>query len=317
MLSRFTLFPSQASTMAPRVDSLFGFLVALTTFFTLLIAGLILYFMVKYRRRPGDPTPAGVHGSYALEIAWTVIPFGITMLLFFWGASIYASLFRPPPNALVVHAVGRQWMWKMQHLEGRREINELHVPVGRPVKVVLTSEDVIHDFFVPAFRTKMDVIPGRYTQLWFEASQPGEYHLFCSQYCGTLHAQMIGRVVAMEPAAFEAWLSGAEPGQTGVSMAQAGERLFQANGCATCHAGGEGQRGPTLAGLPGTTVHLADGRSVVADDDYLRESILNPQAKVVAGFQPIMPTFQGLLGEEDIMQIVTYLKTLGPPRERP
>ena len=316
-MARFTLFPPQASTMAPKVDGLLAFLLGITTFFTLLIAGLIVVFMVRYRRRPGVEHPPGSHGSYALEVAWTVIPFGIAMLLFFWGATIYAALFRPPSDAMVVNVVGRQWMWKFQHLEGRREINELHVPIGRPVKLVMTSEDVIHDVFIPAFRTKSDVVPGRYLSLWFEATAVGEYHLFCSQYCGTLHSAMVGKVVAMDPAAYEAWLAGAEPGTAGVSIAQAGERLFQQQGCASCHAGGSGQRGPSLAGLPGTAVRLASGATVTADDDYLRESILNPQAKIVAGYQAVMPTFQGLLGEEEIMQLIAYLKTLEPERATP
>jgi cytochrome c oxidase subunit II len=307
---RFSLLPERASTIAARVDGLFFFLCAVTAFFVVLIAALIIVFMVRYRRRAADERPAGVHGSLALEALWTGVPFLIAMFIFFWGASIYASLTRAPDDALEVHVVGKQWMWKVQHMEGRREIDELHIPVGRPVKVVMTSEDVIHSFYVPAFRTKMDAVPGRYTMTWFEATKPGRYHLFCAEYCGTLHSGMIGSIVAMEPAEFQAWLSGATPG---VPVAAAGEALFQQQGCPSCHRIGEDARGPNLQGLFGSTVRLADGRQVVADEAYIRESIVNPQAKVVADFQPIMPTYQGLVGEEDLMQLVAYVKSLQQP----
>ena len=309
MLTRFSLFPEQASTVAQRVDALLYFLLAITVFFVALIAGLIVYFMVKYRRR-GEAQPPVVHGSLALEAAWTIIPFGLTMIIFFWGASIYASLRRPPDDALQIDVVGKQWMWKLQHMEGRREIDELHIPVGRPVKLVMTSEDVIHSFYVPAFRTKQDVVPGRYTTMWFEATRPGSYHLFCAEYCGTLHSRMLGRVIAMEPAAFQAWLAGAGPGAAAPAPATAGEALFEQLGCVTCHrADGKGL-GPSLVGLFGSTVRLQDGRTVAADENYLRESILTPQAKITAGYQPVMPTFQGLIHEEDVMQLIAYIKSL-------
>jgi cytochrome c oxidase subunit 2 len=309
-MTRFPVFPEQASTMAPRVDGLLFFLLGVTAFFVVLIAGLILAFMVKYRRRSPDEVPAGVHGSMALEAFWIAVPFAIAMVVFFWGASLYASFGRAPDDALQVTAVGRQWMWKFQHAEGRREINELHVPVGRPVRLTMTSEDVIHSFFVPAFRTKQDLIPGRYTTAWFEATKPGRHHLFCAEYCGTLHAGMIGRVVAMEPADFQAWLAG---GQPGVPVAEAGAEVFRAQGCGSCHGDGRGGRGPALAGLAGTAVRLADGTSVTADDAYLRESILRPQAKLVAGYPAIMPTYQGLVDEEALLQLLAYLKSLPAP----
>jgi cytochrome c oxidase subunit 2 len=313
---RFAIFPEQASTMARRVDALLFFLLGLTVFFVVLIAGLITVFMVRYRRRAEDERPAGVHGSLALEAFWTIAPFGISMVIFFWGASIYASLARPPDDALQVNVVGKQWMWKVQHMEGRREIDELHVPVGRPVRLTLTSEDVIHSFYVPAFRIKQDAVPGRYTATWFQATKPGTYHLFCAEYCGTLHSGMIGWVVAMEPAEFQAWLSGAAPGAAGVPVAKAGERLFEAQGCVSCHRGEPGGRGPSLAGLFGSTVRLQDGRTVVADAAYIRRSILNPQADVVAGYEPVMPTYQGLLGEEDVMQLIAYIESLAGPAAR-
>jgi cytochrome c oxidase subunit 2 len=201
-------------------------------------------------------------------------------------------------------------MWKIQHSDGQREINELHVPVGRPVRLTMTSEDVIHDFFVPAFRMKQDVLPGRYTNAWFQATRPGRYHLFCSQYCGTKHSAMIGWIDVMEPVAYQAWLSG---GAGGESLAAAGAKLFVQHACNTCHRPDSLARGPNLEGLFGKTVRLAGGRTVVADESYIRESIVNPNAKMVAGFQPLMPTFQGLISEEGLLQLVAYIKSLSRP----
>ncbi len=317
MLRGLQLFPEQASSLASQVDGLLFFLLAVTGFFTLLIAGSIMVFMLRYRRHADDEIPEAVHGSLALEVVWTVIPFIIAMVIFFWGASLYATIRRAPDDAINIDVVGKQWMWKVQHMEGRREINELHIPVGKPVKLTLTSEDVIHSFFVPAFRTKQDAVPGRYTSSWFEATKAGTYHLFCAEYCGTIHSGMIGHVIAMEPAEFQAWLQSGEAGGTpAVSPAAAGEALFQAQGCGSCHAAGSGQRGPHLAGVFGSTVHFEGGGATVADENYLRESILNPQAHLVAGYQGIMPTYQGLLSEENVMQLIAYLKTLPPaPRE--
>lgn len=316
-MKRFSLFPEQASTLAPQVDALFFFLCAVTIFFVALIAGLIVVFMVRYRRVDPNEVPPDVHGSMALEVFWTAVPFAIVMVIFFWGASLYATIRRAPDDAMRINVVGKQWMWKMQHMEGRREINELHIPIGRPVQVTLTSEDVIHSFFVPAFRTKQDAVPGRYTSTWFEATVPGTYHLFCAEYCGTLHSGMIGRIVAMEPSAFQAWLAGADTQQDVVlSVADSGRRIFEQQGCASCHAArGEGTtRGPSLDGLFGSTVSLEGGRRVLADENYLRESILQPQKQLVAGHQPIMPTYQGLLDEESVMQLIAYLKTLPAQR---
>ncbi len=310
-MKRFSLFPEQASTLAPQVDALFFFLCAITIFFVALIASLIMVFMVRYRRSDPHEIPPDIHGSLALEVFWTAIPFGLVMIVFFWGASLYATIRRPPDDSMRINVVGKQWMWKMQHMEGRREINELHIPVGRPVQVTLTSEDVIHSFFVPAFRTKQDAVPGRYTTTWFEATTPGTYHLFCAEYCGTLHSGMIGRIVAMEPAAFQAWLASPDTQQDAVlSVADAGRQIFEQQGCASCHAGGESDRGPSLRGLYGSKVTLEGGATVTADDMYLRESILQPHVKLVAGHQAIMPTYQGLLSEESVMQLIAYLKTL-------
>lgn len=315
MLETLHLIPTQASTVARQVDGLFLYLTVVSAFFALLIAGLVVRFMVRYRRRSADERGTPVHGSLVLEAVWTGIPFVIALVAFFWGAGIYAALQRPPDNALEIQVVGKQWMWKMQHLEGRREINTLHVPVGRPVKLTLTSEDVIHSFFVPAFRIKQDALPGRYTTTWFEATRPGRYHLFCAEYCGTLHAGMIGEIVAMDQAAFQAWLADTD-GAGGESVSSRGARLFAAQGCTSCHRSDAVARGPSLENLAGRSVKLADGQTVRATDDYLRESILNPQARVVAGYDPIMPTYQGLLSEEQVLELVTYIKSMGAGDDR-
>ena len=229
------------------------------------------------------------------------------MVMFVWGAKLFFVTYHPPSNSLEINVVAKQWMWKVQHPEGQSEIDELHIPLGRPIKLILTSQDVIHDFFVPAFRVKKDVLPGRYTTVWFEATKAGEYHLFCAQYCGTQHSGMVGRIVVMEPTQYQTWLSG---GTTGIAMATAGAKLFQTLGCATCHMENDTGRGPSLVGLFGKTVQLQGGKSMVADETYIRESILNPSAKVVAGYQPIMPTFKGLISEDGIFQIIAYLKSL-------
>jgi cytochrome c oxidase subunit 2 len=242
-----------------------------------------------------------------LEVTWTVIPLIITMVIFVWGASVYFAMASPPPETLNIYVVGKQWMWKFQHLDGQREINELHVPVGRDVKLITTSEDVIHDLFVPAFRIKADVLPGRYINIWFRATRPGRYHLFCAEYCGTKHSGMTGQVVVMEPADYQDWLSG---GAGQGSLASAGEKLFNDLACNTCHRPDSQGRGPVLNGLFGKTVSLVGGGMLTADEGYIRESILNPSAKITAGFQPIMPTFQGLVTEEQLLELVEYVKSL-------
>jgi len=306
MLKDLPLFPAQASTVAAEVDNLFFFLLGLTVFFSLLIALLLVVFAVRYRRRSEDERPAPIEGDLRLELGWTVIPFLITMVIFVWSAVVYARLTRAPDDALPVFVVGKQWMWHVQHLEGAREINEVHVPVGRAVRLTMTSEDVIHSFYVPDFRIKQDVLPGRYTTVWFEATRPGRYHLFCAEYCGTQHSGMIGWVIAMEPAEYEAWLAGGR----GQSLVSAGEELFNQLGCVTCHSGESGSRGPNLAGVFGKTVQLASGEQVLADEGYLRESIVNPRARVVAGFEPVMPVFKGTVSEEQLMQLIAYIKAL-------
>ena len=303
------LFPEQASSAAPQVDALYGWCVALAAFFTLLVAVLVVYFAVRYRRRSEDEAPRAIHGSLPLELAWTFIPLVLALGTFYWGASVYFHLSRPPDDAMDVYVVGKQWMWKFQHPEGAREINELHLPVGRAVRLTMATEDVIHSFFVPAFRVKWDVVPGRYTTAWFQPTKVGRYHLFCAEYCGTKHSGMIGWVEVMEPTDYQNWLSG---GSAGGTLVQQGERLFSELACQSCHLAGPTQRGPALTGLFGRTVQLKDGTTVTADNAYLRESVLNPTARVVAGYDPIMPVYQGLVNEEGLMAIVTYIKSLTP-----
>ena len=309
MFNNFPLWPVGASTNAGDVDALFIFLLVITGLVTIAIFILILAFAAKYRRRKGVEAEQ-IEGSQALEITWSIIPLGVFLVIFAWGAIIYFHERTPPAGATEVYVVAKQWMWKLQHEGGQREINELHVPVGRDVKMIMTSQDVIHSFYVPAFRIKQDVLPGRYSYVWFHATKAGTYHLFCAEYCGTQHSGMIGQVVVMEPGQYQAWLSG---GPVSGSLAQNGETLFQQLGCNTCHRSDVQGRGPNLAGLFGKTVALEDGRTVVADENYVRESILNPTAKVVSGFKPIMPTFQGMVGEEQLNQLVAYVKSLNKP----
>src|SRR5271170_3261757 len=308
MFDNFPLWPVRASAGAGNVDALYVFLVALSAFMCLAIFTMILVCATQYRRRRGVEAEQ-IEGSSALEITWSIIPLGIFMVIFTWGAVIYFHERTPTQGATEVYVVAKQWMWKLQHQGGQREINELHIPVGRDVKMIMTSQDVIHSFYVPAFRIKQDVLPGRYTTAWFRATKPGVYHLFCAEYCGTQHSGMIGQVVVMEPAQYQAWLSG---GTSSGSLASNGESLFQQLGCTTCHRADTQGRGPDLVGIFGKPVQLEDGRTVVADENYIRESILSPSAKVVSGFKPIMPVFQGLVGEEQLTALVAYVKSLSP-----
>lgn len=302
----FPILPEQASTLAGEVDALYFFALALSAFFSLLIAVFIFVFFVKYRRRTTAEIGHVIHGSTALEIIWSVIPLAITMVLFAWGAKVFLEIRTPPPDTREYYVTGKQWMWKIQHPEGQREINTLHVPVGQPIKMIMTSEDVIHSFYIPAFRVKQDVLPGRYSQLWFEATKTGTYHLFCAEYCGAEHSRMIGSVTVMEPDEYQAWLAGGNA----LSPVAAGGQLFEQYACNTCHEEQGTGRGPSLYGVAGTPVDLAGGRSLVRDDNYLRESILRPASKLVSGYQPLMPTFQGQISEEGVMQLIAYIKSL-------
>jgi cytochrome c oxidase subunit 2 len=307
MWEGFPLFPEAASTISGGVDALYLFMVATSVFFSVLIFGAIFYFAMRYRRRTLEEIPKPIHGNMALEIAWSVGPFLLLLLMFGWGTTVFFSNFHPPEGATEIFVTGKQWMWKLQHPEGQREINELHVPVGRPVKLTMATEDVIHSFYIPAFRVKKDVVPGMYSTMWFEPTKPGKYHLFCAEYCGNQHSGMVGTVHVMEPQDYEAWLSGAPRGET---LVQAGQRLFERLGCQTCHREDSSGRGPVLQDVFGSTVTLDNGNKLVADEAYLRESILRPAAKIVSGYRVQMPTFQGQISEEGLMQIIAYIKSM-------
>jgi cytochrome c oxidase subunit 2 len=308
------IFPEQASRFAKDVDALYFFILAVVSFFTILVAALVVSFAIRYRRRHDGQIGARIEGNLPLELLWSVIPTIIAFVMFGWGASVYFHLRRAPDEAMQMYAVGKQWMWKFQHPEGQREINELHVPIGRPIKITITSEDVLHALYIPAFRTKFDAIPGRYTEIWFEAEKVGQYRIFCAEYCGTNHSGMIGTVYVMEPAQYQAWLAG---GRLEGSLTERGARTFQALACVSCHLDSGQGRGPSLKGIVGTTVELQDGTNVVVDEGYLRESILTSQAKVLKGYQPLMPTFQGLISEENLAALIEYVKSLTPRAAAP
>lgn len=302
------LQPPAASSIASNVDKLYYFLTGIALFFSVLIFSIIFVFMVKYRRRSEDEIPEGTHTSMALELTWTIIPSLICVVIFVWASSLYVRNARPPASSTEMFVIGKQWMWHIQHPEGPREIDELHVPVNVPIKMTMTSQDVIHDFYIPAFRVKKDVLPGRYTSLWFEADKIGTYHLFCAQYCGTNHSQMIGWVYVMSDADYAAWLAGGEKAE---SMAQQGERLFSQFGCNTCHTGDATGTGPSLGGLYGKPEKLQNGQTRVVDETFIRDAILAPSTVHVPGYAAVMPTFAGQVSEEQVLQLIAYVKSLG------
>jgi cytochrome c oxidase subunit 2 len=313
MGNQLNMFPENASTVASQVDYIYLYLLFVCAVVALGVVVAIVYFSIKYRRNPTNTAIQQVEGNQMLEITWSVIPLIIMLTMFGWGAWLYMRISTPPKGALDFYVVGKQWMWKLQHPTGQREINELHVPIGQPVRLTLTSEDVIHAFYVPAFRIKRDVVPGRYTQAWFEATKIGDYHLFCAEYCGTKHSQMIGWVHVLSQADYDKWLAG----NLGAETAEAaGQKLFEANRCNTCHKDAPDARGAPLWGVFGSKVALAGGSTVLANEEYLRESILHSTAKVVQGFEPIMPIYEGQLTEEQVLQLVAYIKTLkAKPKE--
>lgn len=300
--------PEQASKFAMEVDLFYIALWLMTIVITTGIVIAISLFMVKYKRRHNGEIPDQVEGHMTLEIIWSVIPLIICIGIFAWGAKLYYQMYSEPKESLEIFVTGKQWMWRAQHPDGQREINTLHVPVGRRVKLTMTSEDVLHAYFIPAFRTKSDVVPGRYTTTWFEATKPGTYHIFCAEYCGAQHSGMIGTVTAMEPGEYQAWLGGG----TNEPPAVLGERLFSSLACNTCHTADGKGRGPKLNELYGKSVALNNGSSITFDDTYIRESILDPAAKVVKDYQVIMPSFRGQISEEQIGQVIAYLKSIGP-----
>lgn len=304
------LFPPAASAQAPEVDNLYFFLNVVTVIMTGAIFIAVIYFAFKYKRRPGVE-PVQIHGSTKLELTWSILPFLIMLVMFGWGAKIFFAEAQPPKDAIEIFVTGKQWMWKIQYPNGGREIDELHVEVGQPVKLTMASEDVIHSFSIPAFRVKHDVVPGHYDALWFTPTKPGHYHLFCTEYCGTQHAHMGGWVDVLDKPDFEKWEAGAAIQGT---LAEKGLTEFEQLGCATCHLMNQQGRGPNLTNLYGKRIYLSNGSTVIADDAYIRESILNPNAKIVASFQPnIMPVFQGQISEEGINEVIAYIKSLSQP----
>jgi cytochrome c oxidase subunit II len=300
------LFPREASTIAPYADALYFFLVFITIVGMALVASLVVGFSILYRKEK-NPVATQVEGSTLLEATWTIIPLAIFLVTFVWGALLYFRIYNPPTNAMNIYIVGKQWMWKAEHPGGQHEINALHIPIGRPVQLTMISQDVFHSFSIPDFRVKREVIPGRYATVWFQATEAGTFHLFCTQYCGTNHSAMIGEIVAMSPADYERWT---QLSTSGMSLAQNGERLFASMGCNACHSGNPAARGPNLAGVYGAKLQLTNGSSVQVDDAYLRDAILNPSAHITAGYAPIMPTYQGQISEEGLIDLVEYIKNL-------
>lgn len=309
MTPELQFLPPTASTLAADVDALYFFFLGVCGFFGALVFFLTGFFAIRYRRKAGRYHAVHSEKTLFVEIGWAFPPLLVVMTLFVWGAQLFVRMYTPPEDAMEIFVTGKQWMWKIQHPNGRREINELHVPTGQRIVLTMTSEDVIHSFYVPGFRVKRDVLPGRYTQMWFEATRTGELHLFCAEYCGTEHSLMVGRVVVMTPSDYQDWLMGG--GGEVTSMAARGQELFQRLACNTCHHDQPGALGPDLAGLLGRERRLITGETIIADPAYVRESILRPQAKQLAGYPPVMPPFQGQIGEEGIMQIIAYIRSLG------
>jgi cytochrome c oxidase subunit 2 len=300
------LFPAEASTIAPWTDALYFFLLAMTLVGLILVGALIFGFSMAYRKEK-NPVATQVEGSTLLEATWTIIPLAIFLVTFVWGAVLYFRIYNPPTNAMNIYIVGKQWMWKAEHPGGQHEINALHIPIGRPVQLTMISQDVFHSFSIPDFRIKREVIPGRYSTVWFNATEAGTYHLFCTQYCGTAHSAMIGQIVAMTPEDYQKWT---QQSTSGTSLAQNGERLFASMGCNACHSGNAAARGPNLSGVYNSKLQLTNGSQVLVNDAYLRDAILNPSQHVTAGYSPIMPTYQGQISEEGLIDLVEYIKNL-------
>jgi len=300
------LFPAEASTIAPYADALYAFLMVITVIGLVLVGALVFGFSIRYRKAR-SPIATQVEGSTLLEATWTIIPLALFMVAWIWGALLYFRIYNPPTNAMNIYVVGKQWMWKAEHEGGQHEINALHVPTGRAVQLTMISQDVFHSFSIPDFRIKREVIPGRYSTVWFEATTPGTYHIFCTQYCGTNHSAMIGEVTVLSPEDYEKWTQGST---SGTSLAQNGERLFASMGCNACHSGSAAARGPNLAGVYGSKLQLTSGSQVLVNDAYLRDAILNPSQHVTAGYAPIMPTYQGQVSEDGLIDLVEYIKNM-------
>jgi cytochrome c oxidase subunit 2 len=305
-MTNFALFPPEASKIAPQMDALYFFMALVSLVGLTIVILLLTSFSILYSKKR-HPVAVQIEGSTLLEATWTIIPLGLFLIMFVWGALLYFRIYTPPANAMNIYVVGKQWMWKAEHPGGQHEINSLHVPTGRAVQLTIISQDVFHSFSIPAFRVKREAIPGRYTSVWFEPTTPGTYHLFCTQYCGTEHSHMIGEVVVLTPEDYKKWLEGST---SGASLAQNGERLFSSLSCTACHNTRPDARGPSLANVYGSTLTLTNGQQITADDAYLREAILNPSQHITQGFAPIMPTYQGQISEEGVIDLVEYIKNL-------
>ncbi|MFP4500502.1 MAG: cytochrome c oxidase subunit II [Candidatus Hydrogenedentota bacterium] len=302
----FQVFPEAASTYAARVDPLFYFLTAFVLAFTVIVLAVVVYLGIKYRKKDGENRRSYHPNAFKLEVAWTIVLVIIAMCIFVWGAGLFYDAYNVPDDPIEIKVVGKQWMWKIRHENGKREVNTLHVPVNQPVKLTMTSQDVIHSFFVPAFRLKQDVLPARYTTLWFEATKMGEFKLFCAEYCGTQHSTMVGKVIVLSEPEYADWLRD----NKNLSPEQQGAQLFERLGCASCHLAGDMNRGPSLVGLYGTQQTLAGGATVTVDEEYLRESIVNPGAKVTEGYQALMPAYENQIEEDDLASLIDYIKAL-------
>src|ERR1700761_1419149 len=305
-LTEFALFPPEASAIAPYMDAFYFFLVLISLVGLVLVGLMVGAFSIMFRKEK-NPHATHIEGSTLLEATWTIIPLALFLVCFVWGALLYFRIYNPPANSMNIYIVGKQWMWKAEHPGGQHEIDSLHVPTGRPVQLTMISQDVFHSFSIPAFRVKREVIPGRYSTVWFTPTQPGTYHLFCTQYCGTLHSQMIGWVTVMSPDDYKAWSEGST---SGMSLAQNGERLYASLGCNACHSGEASARGPNLAAAYMTKVQLTNGSYATVDDAFLRDSILNPTMHTTAGYAPIMPTYPGQISKKGLIDLVKYIKQL-------
>ncbi len=303
--------PPGQSTIAPEVDALFNFILYSAIVFFAIVVLTIVYFVIRYRRRGKEELTSGVTQNLKLEILWTAIPIILVVIVFFWGFRVYLKMYVSPKDAYEIKVTGQQWFWSFNYPNGASTVNDLVVPVGKPIRLLMSSKDVIHSFYVPDFRIKMDVLPNRYTGIWFEAPEVGEHNLFCAEYCGTSHSDMIGRVRVLGEYEFDQWIQEGAGAGEGVSPAEYGKQLYTSKACVTCHRiDGVPHTGPSFLGIYGEAQKMADGSSVTVDENYIRESILHPQAKIVAGFQPVMPTYQGLLDDRQIDALIAFIKSL-------
>lgn len=303
-------FPEQSSTIASEVDALYYFIFYLSIFFFVLVTGGSFYFAWKYKKKGKDTFTQGLAHNTSLEIFWTVVPTILVFVVFVWGFKTYLKMQVPPSNAIEIKVTGQKWFWTFAYPQGVVTTNELVVPVNKPVNLLMSSKDVIHSFYIPNFRLKNDVLPNRYSALWFEATQEGEFNLFCAEYCGTSHSDMIGKIKVLSEADYELWLASSS-GTSDLPPDKWGEELYTSKACFTCHTiDGNAGVGPTFKGIFGRQEKMTDGSTVTVDENYIRKSILEPQAQVVEGFQPVMPTYQGVLKDAEIDALIAYLKTL-------